>query len=141
MKVLATRRPANLIRLFWLDQRIRFLAVGAWNTVAGYGIFVLVHLLIARRVGDLLVIVIAYMIALPLAFYMQRRFVFNHGTRWLVSFRRFVLANSLIFFSNLVFLPLFVRFTGIGPLVSQAIFVSFSTIVSYVAHKHYSFSR
>lgn len=122
------------------DQRVRFLIVGGWNTVAGYLIFVGVHILLGVYLGNAGVVVAAYTIALPLSFLMQKLFVFTGAGGWMRQFGRFVLANSAVFVANLLFLPLFVGATGVGALPSQALFVFVSTIVSYLAHKHFSFA-
>lgn len=128
------------LRVLLRDQRIRFLIVGGWNTVVGYLIFVAVHVLLSARLGNAWVVVVAYTIALPLSFLTQKLFVFVGSGSWLRQFGRFVLANSAVFVANLLFLPLFVSATGIGALPSQALFVFISTIVSYLAHKHFSFA-
>lgn len=122
------------------DQRVRFLIVGGWNTVIGYLIFVGMHILFGVYLGNAWVVVAAYAVALPLSFLMQKLFVFIGTGGWLRQFGRFVLANSAVFVANLLFLPLFVSATGIGALPSQALFVFVSTIVSYLAHKHFSFA-
>jgi len=128
------------LRGFVRDQRVRFLIVGGWNTVIGYLIFVGVNAAIGSRLGNAWVVVLAYAVALPLSFLMQKLFVFAGAGNWLYQFGRFILANSTVFFGNLLFLPIFVSATGIGPLLSQAIFVTASTSVSYLAHKHFSFA-
>ena len=125
---------------FMQDQRLRFLIVGGWNTVMGYLVFVGVHALLGTRLGNALVVVLAYAIALPLSFLMQKLFVFTGAGRWLRQFGRFIVANSAVFLINLLFLPLFVAATGIGALAAQAFFVFVSTIVTYLAHKHFSFA-
>jgi putative flippase GtrA len=122
------------------DQRIRFLIVGAWNTLAGYLIFVGVHILIGSKLGNMAVVAVAYALALPLSFLLQKLFVFSGDGAWLKQFGRFVVANSAVFIANLLFLPLFVKITGLDVLLSQALFVLASTVISYFAHKHFSFA-
>lgn len=122
------------------DQRIRFLIVGAWNTIASYLIFVGVHISIGPKLGNVVVVAVAYALALPLSFFMQKLFVFPGDGAWLKQFSRFVVANSAVFMANLLFLPLFVKITGLGVLFSQAVFVLASTVISYFAHKHFSFA-
>lgn len=128
------------LRALLQDQRLRFLVVGGANTAIGYLIFVIVHAIYGASLGNAWVVVIAYAIALPLSFLTQKVFVFVGTGFWLKQFGRFILANSAVFVANLLFLPLFVNSTGVGALPSQALFVSVSTIVSYLAHKHFSFA-
>lgn len=125
----------------WASEKYRFLAVGAWNTVVGYLIFVAVHLLIGRELHPTATVVIAYCIALPQSFLTQRLLVFRSARGdWRGQFARFLASNSAIFVANLILLPLLVALTHIDPLIGQALFVVVSTIASYLVHKHYSFA-
>lgn len=121
------------------DQRVRFVIVGGWNTIVGYLIFAGVHFLFGARIGPFYEVILAYALALPLSFLTQKLFVFQAVREWLAPFCRFVVANSLVFAANLLFLPLAVKLSGFGVLPTQACFVLVSTIVSYLAHKHFSF--
>lgn len=122
-------------------EKPRFLLVGAWNTVVGYVIFVAVFLLAGEDIGAVSVLVISYCLAVPHSFITQRVLAFRAMGPWLPQFGRFCASNTLIFISNLVFLPIVIATTPIEPIVAQTIFVAASTIVGYIAHRHYSFSK
>ncbi|WP_046657854.1 GtrA family protein [Lysobacter capsici] len=125
----------------WASEKYRFLVVGAWNTVIGYLIFVVVHLTIGDLVHSTVTVVIAYCIALPQSFLTQRLLVFRSAQGpWRTQFLRFLTSNSVIFGANLILLPLLVATTHIHPLVGQALFVAASTVATYLIHKHYSFA-
>jgi putative flippase GtrA len=143
MPDLHRQKPNTLQRLSKLacNQKLRFILVGGWNTIAGYLIFVAVQLLIGQRIGTMLTLIVSYMIALPVAFILQRYFVFIVKDRLSRQFLRFTLANSTIFALNLIFLPVLVFLTKASPLVMQAVFVVMSAIISYFAHKYFSFAR
>lgn len=123
------------------NEKVRFVFIGGWNTVVSYLIFVAIHILFGRRLGTEMTVVLSYAIALPLAFILQRYFVFTVKDRILRQFARFTLANSIIFALNLIFLPVLVFITKASPLLMQAVFVATSAVVSYFAHKYYSFAR
>lgn len=123
------------------DERMRFVLVGAWNTVIGYLIFVAVHLLAEKKLHPIATLLVAYAISLPQAFLTQRLMVFRSEGDWRLQFLRFASANSVIFFSNLFFLPIATTASGAGPLLVQACFVVVSTLASYVVHRHFSFAR
>lgn len=113
--------------------------IGVWNTIASYAIFVAVHFALPSSTSSAVVVVTAYIFALPLAFTMQKLFVFMSSGRWFAELRRFTVANSVVFVANLIFLPAFVRLSGLGAVPSQAVFVAVCAVFSYLAHKHYSF--
>ncbi len=130
----------SVIRLL-KSEKLRFLVVGAGNTVIGYACFLLTFALMDPWVGPVAILVAAYLVALPIAFFNQRVFVFRSHAPWLREFGRFLLANSMIFAINVVALPICIRLSEGDPRVVQGGVVMVSTIVSYFAHKYFSFSR
>ncbi|MGY0618353.1 GtrA family protein [Lysobacter sp. A378] len=123
------------------SEKFRFLAVGAWNTLFGYIVFCFVHIFWGGLLGVIGTLITSYAIALPQSFLTQRLLVFRAAGAWPRELSRFSLASSVIFTSNLVFLPVAVHATGSDPAVVQAAFMVLSTFVSYLTHKHFSFSR
>ncbi len=134
--VVTGRRKAALAG----DERIRFVAIGAWNTLAGYLIFVVIHLLAGDGLGPALTLLVSYCFALPQSFVTQRLLVFRTRGPWTRQFCRFTAANSIIFFANLMLLPLAVSATKVDAAIVQAALVAFFTVASYLAHKHFSFA-
>lgn len=125
----------------YANEKLRFLAVGGWNTLVGYLIFVLLHLTIEARWGVPATLVASYCMALPHSFLTQRLAVFHSRGRWLPEFGRFVLSNSVIFGANLLLLPIASAMTGFNTALLQAAFLVLSTIASYLAHRHFTFPR
>lgn len=122
-------------------QEARFILIGAANTTIGYLLFIFVVMAVETRVGATLCLVISYCIALPISFSMQRVFVFRASGRVLPQFVRFCIANSSIFFANLVFLPVAIALTEGDSIIVQGVFVVASAVVSFFAHKHFSFGH
>lgn len=135
-----TVEQERLVRLL-KSEKLRFLAVGAVNTVIGYACFLLAFALMDPWAGPVAILVAAYLIALPIAFFNQRVFVFRSHAPWVREFGRFLLANSTIFVVNVVALPICVRLFHVDLRIVQAVFVMVSTVASYFAHKYFSFSR
>jgi len=125
----------------YANEKLRFLAVGGWNTLIGYLIFVLFHLTIEARWGVPLTLIASYCVALPHSFLTQRLAVFRSKGPWLAEFGRFVLSNSVIFAANLLLLPIASALTGANTALLQAAFLVLSTIASYLAHRHFTFPR
>lgn len=134
------REPVKISDLY-ANEKLRFLAVGGWNTLIGYLIFVLFHLTIEARWGVPLTLIASYCVALPHSFLTQRLAVFRSKGPWLAEFGRFVLSNSVIFAANLLLLPIASALTGANTALLQAVFLVLSTIASYLAHRHFTFSR
>lgn len=125
----------------YANEKLRFLAVGGWNTLVGYLVFCLFHLTLEPRLGVMVTLVASYCVALPHSFLTQRLMVFRSQRRWFPEFGRFVLSNSSIFIANLILLPLAKAATGANSALLQAVFLAVSTVASYIIHKHFTFHR
>jgi putative flippase GtrA len=125
------------------DQGFRFLAVGATNTVVGYLIFAaLTHWVFSRvSFGYLISLLIAYAVAIVMAFLLFRRFVFPVAGRVVTDFLRFVSVYLVSIGINVVALPLLVEFGHFNPLLAQAIVLAVTTLISFFGHKNFSFRR
>ncbi|PZO62685.1 MAG: hypothetical protein DI635_10910 [Pseudoxanthomonas suwonensis] len=122
------------------SDKTRFLMVGGWNTLVGYLVFVLLHLTVESSWGVAGTLVASYCIALPHSFITQRVAVFRSNRPWMPEFIRFLISNSSIFIANMILLPLAVALSGANSALLQAIFLFLSAMLSYMAHKHYTFS-
>jgi len=134
-------KPQPWFVLLLESERIRFLAVGSWNTLVGYLCFLLCYWLMGNRMGPFGTLVASYCFAIPHSYLTQRLLVFRSRGPWMTEFFRFLLANSTIFAANLILLPLIVKLTYIDERWVQAMLVVVLTVMSYLAHRHYSFSR
>lgn len=122
-------------------RQLRFLLAGGWNTLFGYLAFLAAHAWLGDRAAGLAALVAAYLVALPHAYVVQRLFVFQSREAWRSQFARFAIANTAVFLANALVLPLAVRIFGWDARVAQALFVSISTVASYLVHKHFSFKQ
>src|SRR5450631_204391 len=97
-KELPSRLPmsTNTIRRSTLLQFAKFLAVGALNTLFGYGVFAG---LIWLAVPPVLALVITYVVGVLFNFATTGHFVFDH--RELSALLRFIAAYVVIFLINL----------------------------------------
>lgn len=125
------------------DQRVRFLAVGATNTLVGYLIFSALTVWVFAEVpfGYLLSLAISYAIAIVIAFVLYRRFVFKVRGHVVRDFLRFVSVYAVAIGINAVLLPLFVEVFGLNPLLAQAITLVITTLLSFFGHRDFSFRR
>jgi putative flippase GtrA len=125
------------------DQRIRFLAVGATNTLVGFLLFTLFTLTIFAHVplGYLASLVLSYAISITLAFVLYRRFVFVVTGHVVRDFVRFVSVYLVSIGINAALLPLLVELAGVPPIIAQAIVLLVTTLASFFGHKSFSFRR
>ena len=125
---------------FWQrNEQTRFLLVGAFNTAFGYLVFVVLYLLAGSRLHYLLVAVLAHFLAVIVAFLCHRHLVFRSRGPWFGEFARYNLSILGVMLAGLLGLFLLVSGLLLHPLPAQAIVTCLSVIVSYFAHRHFSF--
>lgn len=130
------------MRAYWArDEKTRFLVIGGVNTAIGYLLFTGVYLLIGRLVHYMVVALLSHAMAVCVAYYLQRRFVFRSGAAWLPEFVRYNLSLAGVLGAGLAGLYFLVDALGLHPLLAQAVVTGISIVVSYMAHRHYSFRR
>lgn len=133
--------PAGPLTQLVHNQQVAYLLVGGINTAVGLGFFALAHWLLGGTIGYMGSLVLAYAFAILVAFELHRRFVFRvkgHRARDLARFAG-VQSTSLVI--NAALLPLLIEVAGLGPLLAQAIATALTVVLSYFAHKHFSFAR
>ena len=113
----------------------RYLLVGFWNSVFGVGIFLILSQSFPK-LSDSLILLIAYVVSIVQAHFMQRKFVWSSNERYFQELVRFSGAYISQFVANLVLLQVFVRFVGLNRSVSQVIIVLILTVVMYFVNKN-----
>lgn len=132
----------GLIRATWARREIRFLVVGGFNTLFGLFLFAASHLVLGDDVPYLVLLVPTYGIGVPVAFTMQRMFVFDaHGGSVLVDFARFTLVQLTSIGLNAVLLVLFVEVLALPVLPAQALTLAVIVVMTYFGHLLFSFRR
>jgi putative flippase GtrA len=120
-------------------QKVRFLAVGIWNSLFGYTAFAVLYLLLQEHIHYLLIGLIAHVLSTINAFLCQRWLVFRATTPWWSAFARFNLVQLLVLCWGLSGLALTVEVMHLRPLLGQLLVMSVAVIGSYLMHRNYSF--
>jgi len=154
--VTLTEKLGALIRRF--EEPLRFLIVGAINTAINYAVFNLLLWLVAPEVALLsryhllalhllgthpyaVVQWFAWVLCVPISIYTMRRFVFKQpGSFPLQVLRGYgvYLPAQLIASVVLIFCVTVLR---LHPRLGQLVAIFFSTVVSYLGHKFFTFRK
>lgn len=122
---------------FKINQKIRFLLVGGFNTVFAYGVFVGLYQLAGLNYN--LALITQYFITVNVSIFTMRYYVFqSHGNLK----AEYVKAGSVyvgMYFFNAFALNFFVIVLSLGPVIGQALYLVVSTIITYILHKYFSF--
>lgn len=121
------------------DQRLLFLAVGGANTVIGFSFYVFY----LRVVGlpYVVALALAWICATLVAFGLHRTFVFRVSGHVFRDLWRFVSVNIGAFLINIALLPVVVEFITSNPLVAQFEITAVTVVLSFFAHRDFSFRR
>jgi putative flippase GtrA len=132
----------QLVRDLWARREVRFLVIGGLNTLLGLGLFAAFHALIGDDVPYPLLLVPTYGVSIPIAFAMQRRFVFDaEGGSVLVDLARYTFVQLTSIGLNAVLLFMMVEFASLPVVLAQAITVAIIVVVTYFSHLLFSFRR
>ncbi len=125
----------------WQQQSIRYLVAGGYNTVFGYGAFVLLYWLLYPAIHYLLIAIITHFLAITNAFLTMRLLVFRSKGQLLAEYLRFNLTYLGIMFFSLIALPLLVELAGLHILLAQFILLIVSIVAGFVIHRRFTFRR
>lgn len=124
---------------FSLPQKLRFLLVGGFNTVFAYGVFAFFAGLIG--LPYLLALIIQYFITVNVSIFTMRYYVFQSRENIIREYAKAWLVYIGMFAFNSLALAFFVEICGLGELIGQAIYVTISTVLTYILHKYFSFCK
>ena len=123
------------------DRRIAFLIVGIVNTGVGFLWFILFLYTVGAWLGYLVALLFAHVASVLCAFVLYRKLVFRVSGHVVADLLRFETVYLVALGINAVLLPILVELGGLPVLLSQALIVFVTTVVSYVGHRRFSFRR
>jgi putative flippase GtrA len=122
-------------------QVARFVVVGVWNTLFAYAVWALLQFLLGDQLHHLVILLLAWPIAVLNAYLCHRHFVFRSNDSVWRELPRFSLVYVATLAGALVALPILIRTLPFNIYVIQAGYVVGVVILSYGAHRLFSFRR
>jgi len=127
--------------------KARFVIVGIWNTIFGYGIFCLFDtffawLFSARFAAYMCAMVLAQVLAVMNAYIWHKYVTFRSkakGKAIIKEFLKFTATYVVTFCLSLILLPALVEIMHILPKISAAIITLICAVISYLGHSRFSF--
>ena len=117
----------------------RFVVVGVWNTVFSYLVFSGFYYLFGGGIGDFAVQALAGVVGITQAYAMHRLLTYrSNGIWWMEYFRFYMVYGGQVLLQSVLFFLFSTWLGGNGYLV-QFVTTALLTVVSYWAHKAYSF--
>jgi putative flippase GtrA len=120
-------------------EQITYLVVGGWNTVFGYLVWALLQFLLGGVLHYLVILVLAWPIAVLNAYLCYRHFVFRSHGSVVRELPRFSLVYVGTLLAGLVALPILLHVLPYTIYAIQAGYTAVVVVLSYLAHKFFSF--
>ena len=139
----------NLLSLIKSKTEIRFLLVGAWNTLFGYLIFLLFLFLLEKIFNNerqiySLSIAFSHLISVINSFLFHKVVTFlskQKGLEIVYEFRRFFNSYIITFLLNLSLISIQVEFLSLNPKIAGAISLPIVTVVTFFLLSKYAFNK
>jgi putative flippase GtrA len=133
--------PLGWARRLLQRRLVRFLLVGGFNTVFGFGLFAALQLTLGERVHYLVLVVVSTVVSVLEAYVVQRWLVWRVHGRWWRELLRFSSVYAGGLGVNLVLLPLLVEVAGMPVLLSQGIVTAVNALGTFAVHRSFTFRR
>ncbi len=126
----------------------RYLLVGAWNTLFGYGLFALLTLAFTPVIPHAYIVasVLSSLVSITVAYFGYKWFVFKTRGNYLREWARCVAVYSGGIVITAALLPVFVLvirrstpLTASAPYIAGAALMGLNTIYSFLGHRKFSF--
>lgn len=125
---------------FKLPQKIRFLLVGAFNTVFAFLLFIFLFDII--HLNYTIAVLLQYIIGVNLSIITMRYYVFSPSAEnFKKEYLKAWVAYLFLLLLNLVWLKISTDYLTIYPTWGQLFYIITTTIITYLIHKYFSFSN
>ena len=136
-----------MLRLAKHHVKARFVIVGIWNTIFGYGLFCLFETLFtqlfsAKFAAYMCAMMLAQILAVTNAYIWHKYITFKSkvkGKGIIAEYLRFSATYTVSFVLGLVLLPTFVEIMHMTPKIAAAIITLICMGFSYLGHSRFSF--
>jgi len=142
---------SNFLNAFKNSHQVKtkFIIVGMWNTIFGYGLFCLFDTLFAgllstRSEAYMCAMALAQILAVINAYIFHKYITFKSETKGraiIAEFLRFSATYVVTFCLSMILLPALVEIGHIHPKIAAAIIVLICTVISYLGHSRFSFRQ
>jgi putative flippase GtrA len=132
----------NLLKIwFKIDERIRFLLVGGYNTLFAFLLFCLLEFLFRDHFHYLIILFLSHIISVLNSFITFRFFVFRSQGHVVHEYIKINIVYLIYYLSNAALLYLLHDLFHINILISQFTCICILMVATYTAHKHFSFKK
>jgi putative flippase GtrA len=130
-----------VIRHLLKSSKIRYLIAGAWNTVFGYSLGVILFLLLTDSVHTAIIALICNLIAMAMSFITYKLFVFRTAGNWIREYFKACIVYGNAAIISIILIWFFVDVVDFNIWVSQGLTIGITVLISYFGHKKFTFRK
>ncbi|MDR2437072.1 MAG: GtrA family protein [Endomicrobium sp.] len=123
------------------DQRVRYLVFGAFNTFIGYLISNILYYTLSKYLHVVIITTIAVILAVSIAFFSYKKFVFRTKGNWLREYLRCWAVYSIGSLFAILAMWWLVDGLLLPFWLAQGIVIAIIVVVSYFGHSRFSFAQ
>lgn len=135
--LLSVRSAADL----WNLRELRYLIVGGFNTLVGYGLGVGLYTWLSPMLHILVIGIIGNVLAISVSFTTYKLFVFRTHGRWLSEYARSYVVYGAMGLVGILLLWGMVDGLGLSIWLAQGLAILITVAVSYIGHAKFTFHR
>jgi putative flippase GtrA len=122
-------------------QFVRYLLVGGWNTVFGMAVYAGLYSWLGQRTHYLVLLIPSNILAITNAYVCYKLLVFKtHGNILREYLRCYVVYGGMMLIGAALLFVL-VEWLRMPPVAANCACIAVTTVVSYLAHRNFSFRR
>lgn len=127
---------------FWLqNKKMRYLIAGAWNTLFGYGLMVVLFKCLSSYLHLVVIALISSFFSITVSFLSYKIFVFRTVGNWFTEWlRSFVVYGGATVFS-IALLWLFIDGLDLNIYLAQGASTVLVVFASYIGHQKFTFKK
>jgi putative flippase GtrA len=122
-------------------RALRYLVVGGFNTMIGYGVGVGSYLFLASHLPILAIGLIGNVIAISISFVTYKIFVFKTQGQWLIEYAKAFVVYGAMALLGIALLWLLVGQLHLSIWLAQGIIIGTTVVISYLSHARFTFHR
>ena len=123
------------------SDKVRYLIAGAWNTIFGYSLGVILFLLLTDSVHTAIIALICNLVAMAMSFVVYKLFVFKTSGNWVREYFKACIVYGNAAVISIFLIWLFVDIVGLNIWTSQALTIGITVLISYIGHKKFTFKK
>jgi putative flippase GtrA len=121
------------------QERIRYLLVGCFNSLAGYSIGVGIYTALVDNFDIIWIGLISNILSITVSFLTYKMIVFRTKGMWFSEYIKSYLVYGGIAFIGIFFLWFFVAKIKMSIWFAQALVIGVTVIISYIGHSRFTF--